>query len=189
MCDGLKCVHDGRHRMKQFSVRITKPVVRWQENGHSEREKAIKLKEKKKIKEKGKVTTGNVLVVQCLHFLYRYQERRVWYPNKTMSIIQEANSPILLLALPCWQVQRVSSSSLLSFTLPPPRLSKLACEWFLAKTAAWTDSRWAKEEAGLSFIQTLLWIAAGGWCIQIPQTLTGLFSWWRPWGEGDGNKN
>lgn len=55
---------------------------------------------------------------------------------------------------------------------------------FLAETAAWTNSRWAKEEAGLSFIQTRLWIAAGGWCIQIPQTRTGLFSWWRPWGRG-----
>lgn len=76
--------------------------------------------------------------------------------------MQEANSPILLLALPGRQVQRASSSSLLSFTLPPPRLSMLACEWFLAETAAWTDSRWAKEEAGLSFIQTLLLIAAGG---------------------------
>lgn len=142
-------------------------------------------------KEKGKdnVTTGNVLVVQCLYFPCRYQERRVWYPSKTIWIVQEGNSPVLLFALPCWQVQWVSSSSLLSFTLPPARLSELACEWFLAETAAWTDSRWAKEEARLSFIQTLLWVAAGGWCIQIPQILTGLFSWWRPWGEGDGEKS
>lgn len=131
---------------------------------------------------------GNVLVVQSLVFFVGTKTEDFGTTAK-QSVIQEANSPVLLLALPGRQVQRASSSSLLSFTLPPPHLSVLACRWLLAETAAWTDSRWAKEEAGLSFIQTLLWIAAGGWCIQIPQTLTGLFSWWRPWGEGDGNKN
>lgn len=123
----------------------------------------------------------------------------LWIPREKRAVPRQNNlncpggkrSRSLLFALPGWQVQRGSSSSMLSFTPPPPSacLAELACEWFLAETAAWTDSRWAKEEARLSFIQTLLWIAAGGWCIQIPQTLTGLFSWWRPWGWGDGEKN
>lgn len=133
-------------------------------------------------KEKRKTTEwqGMFLKSSVFVFLAGITKRRVWYGSKTKSVlVQEGTSPILLFTLPCWQVLRVSSSSLLSFTLPP-RLSELACEWFLAETAAWTNSRWAKEEAALSFIQTLLRIAAGGWCIQIPRTLTGLFSWWRP---------
>lgn len=163
----------------------------WHEDGHSDRRKEWSWGRERKRRGEDDVRTGNVLVVQFLQFPCGYRERREWYPDKTISIVQEGNSTVLLFALPCWQVQRGSSSSMLSFTPPPPSacLAELACEWFLAETAAWTDSRWAKEEARLSFIQTLLWIAAGGWCIQIPQTLTGLFSWWRPWGWGDGEKN
>lgn len=125
----------------------------------------MKPKEKKKRKRKGEdnITTGNVLEVQRLCFPCRYQEKKSWYPNKTIGITRKETFPFSSFLRLVDKVQRVSSSSLLSFTLPPPpRLSELACECFLAETAAWTDSRWAKEKAGLPFIQTLLWIAAGG---------------------------
>lgn len=183
---GLKCVHDGRHRINNsslFKLQSQSCFDMRMDILTGERNEA---EGEKKRKGEDNVTTGNVPVVLCLYFPCRYQERRVWYPNKTIWIVQEGNSPpMLLFALPL-VCQRVSSSSPLSFALRPACLSELASEWFLAEMAAWTDSRWAKEEARLSFIQTLLWIAAGGWCIQIPQILSGLFSWWRPWGEGDG---
>lgn len=146
-------------------------------------EKGLELKEKKK---KGE---GNSRKCSCSSVSSSFS----WIPRQKSSVPPQNNHTYprskLSHSPACFALSTGPESEfVLPVVLysPPPRLSKLACEWFLAETAAWTDSRWAKEEAGLSFIQTLLWIAAGGWCIQIPQTLTGLFSWWRPWGEGDG---
>lgn len=168
-------LHDGRHRMKQLSAqstKLTKLVVSPHEDGHSGRRKGWKRKEEDDKK------TGNVLEVQCLLFSWCVPIKGAFGTATNLNCPKEEK----LFLFACCQVLRGSSSSLLSFTLPP-RLSGLACEWFLAETAAWTNGRWAKGEARLSFIQTPPWTAGGGWCIQIPRTLTGLFSLWRPWGE------
>ena len=173
--------------MKQLSVEITKLVVLWHEDGHSEGGKKWSQRRKRKERKRGRQRNDRECSWSPVSlFSLCIPRKKSLYPNKTISKRKLSCLPFHV------DRSRVSSSSLLSFSLPPAPLclSELARKcFFLTETAAWTNSRWAKEEAGLSLIQTLLWIAAGGWCIQIPQTLTGLFSWWRPWGEGDRRKN
>lgn len=79
MWDGVKCVHDGRHRMKQLSAQSTKPtklVVFRHEDGHSGWRKEWQRKEEDNI------TTGNVLEVQCLCFPRRYKSKESLVPQQ-----------------------------------------------------------------------------------------------------------